>query len=245
MDGALRGRGRDHRPEPRRQRPLVGARQRLDDLDRCGAEMEEAEDRAARLRHRERGGDCSDCRDGNRSRERPAARGGGARARARAAASAASRSGAREAQSRGSYGLPQSVERPRRARLDGAARDVERRGGLLLGELEQVTAGEHLARVVGQLLERGEQARALFRVERRFLGGGGRLPRGSAAASTGGRGRSRRPAERRRFRASFATIWRSQGRTGSPVRKRPSARHALTSPSWVASSASAALRVMT
>src|SRR4029079_5028823 len=77
-------------------------------------------------------------------------------------------------------GLPQSLERPRRARFDSATRNVERCGGLLFGELEQVATGEHLTRLVRQLLERAEQARTLVDVERRFLGGGGRLPRGSA-----------------------------------------------------------------
>ncbi|HLY95180.1 MAG TPA: hypothetical protein VKP14_10060 [Gaiellaceae bacterium] len=57
--------------------------------------------------------------------------------------------------------------------------------------------------------------------------------------------RSRRPVERRRLRASFATICRSHGRIGAPGRNRPNARQAFTSASWVASSASAALRVMT
>ena len=52
---------------------------------------------------------------------------------------------------------------------------------------------------------------------------------------------ARRPAERRRFRASLATIWSSHGRNGEPRRKRPSARWALTKPSCAASSASAAL----
>ena len=54
-----------------------------------------------------------------------------------------------------------------------------------------------------------------------------------------------RIAERRRLRASLATICSSQGRKGAPSRKRPSARHALTNPSCAASSASAALPAMT
>ena len=47
--------------------------------------------------------------------------------------------------------------------------------------------------------------------------------RGAAA-----RAPARRPADRRRLRASFATICSSQGRNGAPSRKRPSARYALT-----------------
>ena len=57
--------------------------------------------------------------------------------------------------------------------------------------------------------------------------------------------RTRRPAARRRLRASLATIRSTQGRKGASGRKRPSARHALTKASWAASSASAALPAMT
>ena len=56
---------------------------------------------------------------------------------------------------------------------------------------------------------------------------------------------ARRPAERRRLRASLATIRSSQGRKGAPSRKRPSARQALTKPSCAASSASLALPATT
>ena len=55
---------------------------------------------------------------------------------------------------------------------------------------------------------------------------------------------ARRPPERRRLRASLATIVSSQGRRGSPLRKRCSARYALTKASWAASSASAASPVI-
>src|SRR3954466_15830411 len=54
----------------------------------------------------------------------------------------------------------------------------------------------------------------------------------------------RRPAERRRLRASLATIVSSHGRSGAPSRKRPSARHAFTKPSCAASSASAGFWVI-
>src|SRR4051794_28621426 len=75
--------------------------------------------------------------------------------------------------------LPQPFERAVRTRLDGAEPDVERGGGLLLGELEQVAAREDVAGLVGQLLELGEQVRALVGVEDGLLGRGGRLARGS------------------------------------------------------------------
>ena len=55
---------------------------------------------------------------------------------------------------------------------------------------------------------------------------------------------SRLPSARRRLRASFATIASSQGRNGAPRRKRGSARQAFVSPTWAASSASAALRAI-
>ena len=50
---------------------------------------------------------------------------------------------------------------------------------------------------------------------------------------------ARRPAARRRLRASLATMAGSQGRNGAPARKRGSARHAFTNASCAASSASA------
>src|SRR3954471_17714173 len=73
--------------------------------------------------------------------------------------------------------LPQPFERPGRARLDGAGRDVERRGRLLLRELEEIAAGKHLARLIRQVVERCEQLRTAVVVKYRVLGGGGRLPR--------------------------------------------------------------------
>ena len=71
-------------------------------------------------------------------------------------------------------------------------------------------------------------------------GDGAASPEGSSVAARSARC-ARRPAERRRLRASLATICSSQGRKGAPARKRPSARQALTKPSCAASSASAAL----
>ena len=96
---------------------------------------------------------------------------------------------------------------------------------------------------VGQLLERGEQRAPAVGVEDGFLGRGGRLARGDRAAARTASCVAA-PGRAARLRASFATICSSHGRNGSPARNRPSARHALTSPSWAASSASAALRVM-
>ena len=75
-------------------------------------------------------------------------------------------------------------------------------------------------------------------------GDGAAPPEGASAAAARSASPSRRPAERRRLRASLATICSTQGRNGAPRRKRPRARCALTKPSWAASSASAALRVI-
>ena len=107
-----------------------------------------AEDRAARLRHRERGR--------NRSGGIATASGHRRRLRRRASASAnygvsGHSIGSARSSASSSHGLPQSFERPRGARFDGAARDVEHRGGLLLRQLEQVAAGEHLARLARNL----------------------------------------------------------------------------------------------
>ena len=89
----------DRRAEPRVERPLLRGRQRVDELDLVGADVEEAEDRAARLRHRERGARSPRAR----SRRRAATGGAAARAPAEAAASPASRPAAREAHARGPY----------------------------------------------------------------------------------------------------------------------------------------------
>ncbi len=62
-------RARHRRAESRGERPLLGPWQRADELDPVGAEVEEAEDRAARLRHGKRGGNR---RQRDRCDERPA-----------------------------------------------------------------------------------------------------------------------------------------------------------------------------
>jgi len=74
-------------------------------------------------------------------------------------------------------------------------------------------------------------------------GEGAASPEGVAATVRSVRW-ARRPAARRRLRASLATICKIQGRNGAPGRKRWSADHAFTNPSWAASSASAALPAM-
>src|SRR6266536_615486 len=75
--------------------------------------------------------------------------------------------------------LPQPCEPPRRARLDGASADAERRSRLLLRELEEVAAREDEPRLLRQPLELVEQPPPLVRADRGFLGRGGRLARGS------------------------------------------------------------------
>ena len=118
----------------------------------------------------------------------------------------------------------QPLERPRQPRLDRAAADAERGRRLLLGELEEVAAGERFAVVVAEPARAPRAAPRSARPSDRRLGGRGRVPRG----------RVRRGAERERLRggrpsgggscASLATIRSSQGRNGAPARKRPSAR---------------------
>ena len=66
-----------------------------------------------------------------------------------------------------------SVERPRGARLDRARADAERGRRLLLRQAEQVAAGEHEPRRLGQLVQRGEQR------------GGSRRPRPRASSGDG------------------------------------------------------------
>ena len=81
-------------------------------------------------------------------------------------------------------------------------------------------------------------------VEERRLGRRDRVVR-AALLGHAQREPARRPADRTRLRASFATIASSQGRNGAPSRKRPSAACAFTKASCAASSASAAERVIT
>jgi hypothetical protein len=71
-DERPRLRERDDRAESGGERALLGGRQRVDELDRVAAEVEEAEDRAARLRHREGGGEGNE-RERHRNEQRPAA----------------------------------------------------------------------------------------------------------------------------------------------------------------------------
>src|SRR6478672_4475121 len=104
-------------------------------------------------------------------------RGGGASARTRSGVRGQSTARARSSRSR-FICLPQPFERARRARLDGADRDVERRRRLVLGKIEQEAAGEHVAPLLRQPVEQTEQPLALCPAEHGVLGGGGRLPRG-------------------------------------------------------------------
>ena len=92
--------------------------------------------------------------------------------------------------------------------------------------------GQDLTGVIRQLLEGAEQLPAARgREDSVQLGRGGRLARGDCSPQRARRANSRRPFDRTRLRASFATICNSHGRRGSFARKRSSARHALTKPS--------------
>src|SRR5439155_6126401 len=107
---------------------------------------------------------------------------------ARSGAGGTSIAAARALSSRSSsaIGLPQVAaepfERTREPRLDGAAAAAERRGGLLLRELEQVAGGEHEPVALGQAVQRREEPVAPLGGEKRRLGGRGRVPRGRARA---------------------------------------------------------------
>src|SRR6266508_560202 len=73
LGAALGDRTRERRPEAGRQRPLLGARQRLDAFDGDGADVEEAQDRGARLRHGHRDPERHE-RECYREHEHPARR---------------------------------------------------------------------------------------------------------------------------------------------------------------------------
>ena len=109
--------------------------------------------------------------------------------------------------------LPEPLERARDTRLDRAAANAERGRRLRLVEVEQVAAGEREARVVGQA-RRAPRA-AVGALRRRALlprGTGPRPPRRLPARSAAP-ARNGVPVERRRLRASFATMRRTRGGT--------------------------------
>ena len=111
---------------------------------------------------------------------------------------------------------PAALERPGEPRLDRPGADAERSRGLGLGEVEEVAAGDRLTVVLRQPVERGDELLAPLGAEQGRLRGGGRLPGANgwpcAARSASAAGAGRR--ERRRLRASFATIRSSHGLNG-------------------------------
>ncbi len=81
---------------------------------------------------------------------------------------------------------------------------------------------EHLAVALVERREAAEGRVAALNVRAVVSGDGATSPETTAAARRASP--ARRPADRRRFRASFATIRSSHGRKGDPSRNRPSAR---------------------
>ena len=215
-------------------------------------EVEEAQDRRARLRHGERRRPARRLPPRARAHRHgnglPAARARPRRARAPAGTPAPGRAaaGAAPASSRlGLQALAQAREGAREARLDRPA--AERRARPR-SPPRRARAGS------GRRSRRGGRPGAVRRQRAAALGprARGAPPRGTGPRPPGGSrrppaatSRSRRPAERRRLRASLATIRSSHGLSAAPRRKRPSARWALTNPSCAASSASAALPAST
>ena len=96
----------------------------------------------------------------------------------------------------------------------------ERLGGLRLGQVEQEPRAEDLAVVVAQRAERGQQLACAARRPSRPAPGPGR-PLGPASATSAARSARprRRPADRRRLRASLATMRSSHGRSGDALAK--------------------------
>src|ERR671933_2052981 len=92
---------------------------------------------------------------------------------------ASSRPASRRSRSSSAIRLPQPVERARRARLHRPAPDPEHLGRLVLGQLEEVPAGDHEPLRLGQRVDGGDERLPLLALEERRLGGGGRLPRGA------------------------------------------------------------------
>src|ERR671934_1022805 len=128
-------------------------------------------------------------RTSTRRRPKPKPRGAASprRARTRGTRSgpggkASSRPTSRRSRSSSAIRLPQPVERACRARLHGPAPDAEYLGGLVLGQLEKVAAGDHEPLRLRQRVDGRDERLALLALEDCRLGGGGRLPRGALRA---------------------------------------------------------------
>src|SRR5262245_9172829 len=91
---------------------------------------------------------------------------------------ATSRPSARSAVSSSAIRLPEMLDRPRGARLDRAAPNVQRGGGLRLRELEEEAAGDHETLLLAQSVDRLQQPFAVFPRQHNALGGRSRVPRG-------------------------------------------------------------------
>ena len=217
----------------RRGSRAPGRRERgqlVDDLDPGAPDAQPVEDGRAGRRNGERrdhGGDRDERDDQRqptpaggvgRSPTSPATRG------ATSGASGQSTAGARALSSRSrasSVHLPdelaEPVERARRPRLDGAAAHAEVAAGLLLAELGRKrwtsTSRSRSSRRASPSSSSARRSCATAAVS----GDGAASPETAAACSASS---ARRPADRRRFRASFATMRRSHGRNGAPARNR-------------------------
>src|SRR5919201_1616018 len=101
---------------------------------------------------------------------------------------ASSRPTSRRSRSSSGIRLPQPVEGARRPRLDRPAPDAEHLGRLVLGQLEEVAAGDHESLRLGQRVDGRDERLALLAYEECRLGGGGRLPRGALRSRPQGEG---------------------------------------------------------
>ena len=133
----------------------------------------------------------------------------------------------------------EAVERPRRPRLHGPAPDRRARRRSPARRARGGTGGRGRPGRGRRAGRWRRAARVRRSPSRTAASGDGAASPEAAVPATRSVIPARRPAERRRLRASFATIRSSHGRNGAPSRKRPSARYALTNPSCTASSASA------
>ena len=138
----------------------------------------------------------------------------------------------------------QTAQRPGQPRFHRAAAPVERFGGFLLGEAEEIAAGDHEPVLFAEPVRPPRAAGSAVPTRARPLRGTGPRPPRADPRPRGAQGaRACRPTcggcGPRSRRCEGAT-----GRKGAPGRKRPRARKALTKPSWTASSASAAEQVI-
>ena len=134
----------------------------------------------------------------------------------RASGGHSTRSSARRVSSSLAQLLLQARERARQTRLTVPGRQPSAAAVSRSDQIQQVAAGDGRSLLLPQRGDGREERFVLLGGEEHALGGRGRVGGGALPAGCSSN-RARRDDERRRLRASLATIARSQGRKGAPA----------------------------